>query len=211
MPFIDTTSMLGGYGQQIVDWALGDDRSFSSNGLPCPGLVASDNILTDAYFTLKSAPNLPDANAIVQKHITTILTLAGQITGAPANILAINVRSADFEGLVFVGPVYYWDFRVITSGGHTYTIATGTVAYLQNTTQTNVAGTPATLPNLGLPRFRGFLPTHPKNIPNFVGIFNPGDYYRNSRPVSGGPSGWVCFVAGYDGSVFHTDGIIGNT
>ena len=207
MPFIDTTSIPGGYGQPISDWQLGDGRAFSG---ATPGLAPSDNVLTDGYFTLKSSPNLPDADAIIQKHITPVASPAGQITGAPANILAINVYSADYEGLVSAGPIYYWDFRVITVGGQVYTIATGTVDFQQNVTQTNNAGTPAVFPNNGQPRFRGFLPTHPKNIANFSGTFNPGDFFANSLPTPGGPSGWVCITATNNASGFVTNGIVGN-
>jgi hypothetical protein len=214
VPFIDPDSIVGGYGQAIEDWQLGDGRQFAgapgSGGSSEYNLSPNDNILTDAYFTLKSSPTLPDADAIIQKHITTASSPAGQITGTPANILAINVYSADYEGLVSAGPIYYWDFRVITSGGQVYTIATGTVAYLQNVTQTNNAGTPASFPNNGQPRFRGFLPTHPKNISNFSGTYVPGDFFRNAIPVSGGPSGWVCIAACFDASGFVTDGIVGN-
>lgn len=208
MPLNDTSSIIGGYNQEIVDWALGDDRVFSGQ---VSGLLAADPNLSDAYFTLKSAPNLPDVNAILQKHITQTLSNAGQITGSPANALLIHVFSADYEGLVGVGPVYYWDFRVITTLGTTWTVATGTVTFVQNATQTNVAGTPATLPNLGQPRFRGFLPTHPKNISGFSGVFNRGDYFRNSLPAPGGPSGWVCISPCTDSSGFVTDGVVGNT
>ncbi len=207
MGFIDTTSITGGYGQSLSDWQLGDGRVFSG---ATPGLASTDNVLTDAYFTLKSSPALPDADAIIQKHITTVLSAAGQITGTPANVLAINVFSADYEGLVSSGPVYYWDFRVITAGGQVYTIATGTVDFQQNVTQTNNAGTPAVFPNNGQPRFRGFLPTDPQNINNFSGTFVPGDFFRNALPAPGGPSGWVCITACFDGSGFVTDGIIGD-
>jgi hypothetical protein len=207
VPFIDTTSIIGGYSQIISDWQLGDGRVFSGQA---QGLAATDNVLTDAYFTLKSSPNLPDADAIIQKHITPILSAAGQITGVPANILNVNVYSADYEGLVSVGPIYYWDFRVITAGGQVFTIATGTVEFGQNVTQTNNIGTPAIFPNNGQPRFRGFLPTHPKDISNFSGTFNQGDFFANALPVSGGPSGWVCVVACFDGSGFVTNGIVGD-
>jgi len=207
LPFIDPNSIIGGYAQVISDWQLGDGRAFSG---AAPGLAAGDDVLTDAYFTLKSSPNLPDADAIIQKHITTVSSPAGQITGSPANVLAINVYSADYEGLVSVGPIYYWDFRIITAGGQVYTIATGTVVYEQNVTQTNNAGTPAAFPNNGQPRFRGFLTTHPKNIANFSGTFVQGDFFRNSLPIPGGPSGWVATVATYDAAGFVTDGIVGN-
>jgi len=208
---LDTVSILGGYDQIIIDWALGDDRVFSGNIAP---LLQTGDTVTDCYFTLKASPPLPDAQSIIQKHITTTASQAGQITGG-TNIL-VNVFSADYEGLVFVGPVYYWDFRVITVLGHTYTVATGQVSYRTNVTQTNIAGTPGPLPmgpNNGQPRFRGFCGKNPMFISSIAGTFVKGDYFRNGDPQSGEPSGWVCTIGGAlpGGATFRTDGIVGNS
>ena len=210
MPFQDTSSITGGNEQTIADWNCGDDRIFSGK---VSGLASSDPDLTDAYFTLKLNPNDPDAEAIVQKHITQTATAAGQITGSPFNELLIHVYSGDYEGLVQPGTSYWWDFRVITTGdspqgASTITVATGQVAFLQQVTQTNEAGTPAAAPNFGQPRWRGFLATHPKAIAGFVGNFNPGDVYFNSQPVVGGPSGWICLVACTDSSGWVSNGIV---
>ena len=71
MALVDTVSVPGGSGQLITDWANGDDRQFTG---AVAGLPASDNTLTDAYFTLKRSPTDDDSLAIVQKHITTALT-----------------------------------------------------------------------------------------------------------------------------------------
>jgi hypothetical protein len=206
----DTDAIISGYGQEISDWALGDDRIFTGN---VSGLPASDPSLVDAYFTLKSSPNSIDANAILQKHITQVLSAAGQITAIGGKFVALllHVFSADYEGLVNSGQVYYWDFRVITTDGATWTIAQGQVQFVQNVTQTNVAGTPSSLPNEGQPRFRGFLSAHPNAIPGFNGIFNQGDWFRNANAASGEPSGWVAINACFDATGFRTDGIVGDT
>ncbi len=211
MPFLDTQSIIGGDGQTIADWNTGDDRIFTGQ---VTGLQPSDPSLTDAYFTLKLNPNAPDADAVLQKHVTQSLTAAGQITvDGSSNFteLLIHVHSADYEGLVQPGTSYWWDFRVITTGGSTITVATGQVAFLQQVTQTNVAGTPATLPNNALPRIRGFLTMHPNSIPSFIGVFNVGDLYFNSQPTPGSASGWVCVSACTDGTGFRTWGIVGNS
>lgn len=213
MPFVDTTSIPNGYNQSIVDWALGDDRNFTG-AIPGTSLVSGDNA-TSAYYTLKAAPNQPDANAIVQKKVTTVATPTGGISGTN---LTINVFSADYEGLVFAGQFYYWDFRIITALGHTVTIATGVVQFTQNVTQTNVAGTPGPIPvgpNNGQPRFRGFAIVNPMLVPNLAGTFVQGDYFRNAAAVAASPSGWVCVVAGSlpnppGAAQFNTDGNIGD-
>jgi hypothetical protein len=208
---LDTTSILGGYGQQIFDWALGDDRVFEAN---VASLILAGDAVTRAIFTLKASPNAPDANAIIQKQVTTTYTPNGQIT--QNTFITINVYSADYEGLVAAGPVYNWDFRVITSQGHTYTVATGVVAFIQNSTQTNIAGTPGPIPqgpNNGQPRFRGFLNQNPMLMPFLTGTFVLGDWYRNSNPAPGSPSGWVCMTGGSlpGGALFFIDGVVGNS
>jgi hypothetical protein len=216
---LDTTFLLGGYGQSIVDWALGDDRSF--NGDVYSLLLPGDNV-TKGILTLKAAPTAPDAFAIIQKIITqTPNNPAGQIQqsiqGGGFTLLTFNVFSADYEGIVASGSVYGIDCRVITSMGHTYTVATGMVDFVQNVTQTNIAGTPGPPPQgpplNGQPRFRGWIPTNPMIIPNLSGYFTKGDYYRNSNPQPGEPSGWVCMIGGQlpGGALFFTDGIVGDS
>jgi hypothetical protein len=221
MNVLDTTSILGGYGQSIVDWMVGDDRSFSGD---VNGLLQSGDAVTDAYFTLKSSAISPDVYAIIQKHITQTLSSAGQITqsttGSPPleqTVLLFNVYSADYEGLAFAGTSYYWDFRVITVKGRSYTVAQGNVNFQQGVTQTNIAGTPGPLPmgpNNGQPRFRGFAIRNPMYIPNIEGTFVLGDWFRNSAPtVSNSPSGWVCVSGGSlpnppGAALFEDDGYV---
>lgn len=201
MALVDSASILGGSNQSINDWYLGDDREFTGNvaGLLDP----ADPNLAKAFFTLKLNPNDPDANAILQVAITTGASAHGQIT-APA-ILAFHIFSVDYQSFVNAGTQYNWDFRVITTGGSTITIANGTVAFVQNVTQTNNAGTPAAKPLNGNPQFRGFAFGPPT-----AGIFNTGDFYRNQIPQSGDPSGWVCVIGGAPGT-WRTDGIVGDT
>lgn len=60
--------------------------------------------------------------------------------------------------------------------------------------------------NVGTPRFIGFISDNPITL----GISIPsviGDYYRNSVPQSGGPSGWVCVASGTPGT-WVAEGIV---
>ena len=190
----DTFSITGGPNQTILDWYTGDDRIFTG---VVAGLTAADPNLTDAYFTLKLNPNDPDADSILQKHITTALTVDGQIT-PPASLL-INIYSGDYEGLVQPSTVYSWDFRVITTAGRTITVANGVVSFNQQVTQTNKAGTPAAIPNFAQPRFRGFAAQNPGGLTG-TGNSNVGDIFFNSIPTSGGPTGWQCYAQGNPGT-----------
>jgi hypothetical protein len=210
LPLVDTSSIIGGYSQIISDWANGDDRQFSGDVLA--SLPVGDQDLTDAYFTLKRSPNDTDAQAVVQKHVTQSIGMAGQITigvGGHASKILIKVFSGDYEGLTQPGVVYSWDFRVITTSGVTYTVAIGVVSQLPNVTATNKAGTPAVTTNNGQPQFRGFITQNPQALAIPM-ISNIGDWYRNANPVSGAPSGWVCIGQGSPG-VWRTDGIVGDT
>ena len=201
MALVDTFTIPGGPNQSITDWYTGDDRIFNGvvNGLP-----AGDPNLSDAYFTLKLNPSDTDANAILQKHVTQVLSPAGQIVqsppAAPLNTLVINVYSGDYEGLVQPSTIYSWDFRVITAlTRRSYTVTNGTVAFNQQVTQTSAAGTLAALPNFGQPRFRGFIQANPQNLIN-PGTFNRGDIYFNQVPIPGGPIGWQCTQQGTPGT-----------
>jgi hypothetical protein len=204
MPLYDITSIIGGYDQSLVDWPLGDDRILSGDtqqsvNPPPP----SDLSLSDAYFTLKLNPNDTDADAIFQLHITQTGSASGQIItglgGARSN-LVFYVVSGTYEVFVTVGPNYWWDVRCITSiRGATFTVATGTVQFLQNVTQTNKAGTPATAPNTGQPIFRGFRAYSPNVDSSNVGWSNTGDIFFNSNPTNGNGIGWQCYIEGNPG------------
>jgi hypothetical protein len=207
VPVFDTTSVIGGFGQIIQnDWALGDDRQFFGDTQLSPNPPPpSDLDLTDAYFTLKSASTLPDADSLIQKHITQASTSAGVISaglGGALSKLLIKIASGDYEGIndIVAGPAYPWDIRVITSAGVTLTVATGVVFFLQNDTQTNKSGTPAAFPNNGQPRFRGFTSQNPQLVGGFPGFYNAGDFFFNSNPANGNGSGWQCFSAGSPGT-----------
>jgi hypothetical protein len=211
MPVLDIATVIGGYGQFILDWPIGDDRhlfgdtQFSVN--PPPTIA-----LSDAYFTLKLNPNDVDANAIIQKHITQVTSPAGAISpGFNGNLtsLLIKISSNDYQSLVNTGTVYYWDIRCIASDGTTFTVATGEVAFLQGVTQTNAAGTPAALPNNGQPQFRGFTAYNPQ-VANLPGIYNVGDVFFNLNPSNGNGIGWQCLIGGAPGTwiAFVQSGIV---
>jgi|SRR5579864_4715581 len=207
MPVSDVSAIIGSFNQSISDWALGDDRQFSGDvqSSPNPPPIG-DLSLSDAFFTLKFNPLDVDANALIQKHITQSPSSSGQITaglGGFLSSLLIKIFSGDYEGInsIVAGPVYYWDVRCITAaGGVTFTVATGSIRFIQNVTQANKAGVPAVFPNDGQPRFRGFLSANPMGIPGLVGPFNAGDIYFNSNPSNGNGAGWQCWVGGGPGT-----------
>jgi hypothetical protein len=200
LPSYDTTTIQGGYNQIITDWVQGDQRNFIGNAAqsvnPPP---PNDLTLSDGYFTLKINPLAPDADAIIQVHITQTSGSAGGIT-VPSGLNFV-VYGDNFESLVQAGAVYYWDFRVITATfGFSLTVANGIVQFIQNVTDTEASGTPAALPNGGQPRFRGFTNANPQtNLSNTNIIFNIGDWYMNSQPTTQGPAGWQCIGQGSPG------------
>jgi hypothetical protein len=204
MPLIDNTTVLNGFSQSITDWMCGDDRILSGDvALSTNPPPSSDQNLSDAYFTLKLNPNDTDANAIVQLHITQTVQNFGYISldvNSVYTSLMFHVFSEMYESYVDPGTVYYWDIRCITqSGGTTFTVASGTVVFLQNVTQTNVAGTPAALPNNGQPQFRGFFFQNPM-VAGFNFVANLGDWAMNGNPANGQGIGWSCIYGGSVGT-----------
>jgi len=205
VPTVDTATILGVGYQIIGDWILGDDRQISGDAqLSANPPPAGDLGLSDAYFTLKRNYSDSDANAVIQKHITTVLAASGQITaglGGSLSQLLFKVSSGDYQALVLAGPVYYWDIRIITtSGGVTQTIARGTVVFLANVALVDKAGTPAAFPNSGVPQFRGFFPSNPQFISSLNTLFNQGDFGFNSIPTAFSPVGWRNIISGAPGT-----------
>ena len=207
MPLQDTTSIPGQYNQVIVDWALADDRILTGQ---VTGLPATDPNCIAAYFTLKADPTDNDADALLQKRITQIAQASGQITQVPANNLLFHIYAGDFPYTVNAGTEYYWDVRIVTTGGITWTVATGMVQFIQNSTQTDAAGVPFVQSNLGsIPTFRGFINDNPNNIIGYNLVDVLGDFYFNSAPQPGAPSGWACIASGGPGT-WVSMGITGN-
>lgn len=206
MPVFDTTFVVGGFSQIISDWAIGDDRQFSGDVLLSPNPPPpTDEDLSDAYFTLKQVPTSPDAQSTIQKHITQTSSAAGQITagtGGHKSQLLIKIASGDYENSTSAisGPQYSCDIRCITTGGVTFTVAIGTMRFVQNDTQASEAGQPAAIPNQGNPVFRGFIDALPSGIPGLKAIFNAGDWYMNSNPANGNGVLFQCTIGGAPGT-----------
>ena len=197
MSLQDTTFLTGGTNQQIINtWELGDDRIFT--GTLSGILPVSDPSFTDGYITLKQSPLAPDADAIFQLHITQTLNASGQITetGSDYIVCLFHVYSGQYQNAVLAGTTYYMDCRMISTGGDTITVATAQVVFQQNVTQTNVAGTPASLAYQGQPQFRGFISMLPNLVPANQTIYNAGDWYMNINPINGNGAGWVCLIGG---------------
>lgn len=183
------------FGNLIVDWQLGDDRVIQRSVLS--SYLVSGDVLSDAFFTVKTSPTDIDANALIQKHITTSGLVSGQITGLN---LVFNIFSADYEGLISAGTVAYYDIRIISAFGHTVTIETGEIEFQQNVTQANKSGVPAVFPADGQPRFRGFTSQRPDLVPFNNGLFNTGDFYVSSNPSNGHGFMFFCLIGGAPGT-----------
>lgn len=183
------------YGNLIVDWQLGDDRIFNRT-VDSTALYPGDSI-SDAFLTLKTSPIDLDADALVQKHITTAAGPAGQISGFA---LAINVFSGDYQGLVSAGTVVWYDIRIITARGNTWTVETGSIEFQQNVTQASKAGVPAVFPADGQPRFRGFAAQRPDLDPSNTALYNTGDFLYNLNPLNGNGYLWSCSIGGAPGT-----------
>lgn len=205
--------MNGGFGQSIVDWALGDDRVFEGDLSPILAPPLTGEVPSFGWFTLKANPNVPDADAIIQVPVGFGAAIGGVGLTNPFEGYC-QIFSSSYEGLVSAGPIYYWDIRAVTDAGRTITVATGNVAFVQNVTQSNANGTPGPLPqgpNGGQPRFRGFISGNPQfTPPALVGTFVTGDWFRVRNPVLGGPTGWTCTIGGSPGTWEADGGVAGD-
>lgn len=181
--------------RKITNWVLGDDRIFVRDVLLDDPLDS----ITDAYLTLKTDPTTDDSTAIIQKHVTSSDTTSGKIVGTE---ITINIGAADIS-TCDATTLYHFDIEIITALGHTITLEVGTISFVQDVTRISTAGTPAVLPNGGVPRFLGYV-----NVAPTIGTFNVGDWYRNLTPSSGGPSGFVCIESP---CTWRTDGLVGDT
>jgi len=200
------------YARKIIDWIVGDDRVWEG-GFPLPIFPATETSVSDMYLTIKIDPTQVDAMALLQAHVTTtysptgIIQINAGIVSATLRAFGSIIFNAIGNGVGSLGP-YQYDISAISApNGYIWKAETGMIVFQQNVTQTNVAGTPAVLPNQGIPVFRGFANGPPLAS---AGPFNAGDYFRNATPTSGEPSGWVCVTPGTPGAS-RTDGIVGNT
>lgn len=186
----------------IYDWVAGNSRIFTRQyAFTAPD--AGDSIVA-AFLTIKENPLALDANALLQIKITQAASSNGIVT--PPGMMQFNIFAAQYNALVNAGTSYYYDITIITTDGHTLTIEDGVIYFQQGVTQADAAGTPSAQPDQGIPMFRGFASAAPTS----GGPYNVGDYFLNSVPISGGPTGWQCVAAGTPGT-WRTSGIVGNT
>lgn len=203
MPLVDNSALA--YDNVIYDWIAGDSREFvRAYTFVAPN--AGDSVVA-AFLTLKQNPNDIDQNALLQIKITQVASANGivAIAGAVSNLQFI-IFAAQYQAQVQAGTVYYYDIRLQTANGLSFTAETGTIFFKQGVTQAFASGTPAAQPDQGLPIFRGFASAAPIQ----GGPYVVGDYFLNNNPVSGAPTGWQCIAGGIPG-VWRTSGIVGDT
>lgn len=94
-------------------------------------------IFTKIYLTIKKRKTDSDAQAIIQKFITNILTVAGQITddGTDEGTIAFFFSFAPNEtALLTPNDTFYYDIQGITSASEPYTFELGTIVMEQGIT-----------------------------------------------------------------------------
>lgn len=112
--------------QEIRDITAGDAGGIRRSYTIAPSTLSLT--FSKIYFTVKTRRKDLDANAIIQKSITTTLTGDGQITKpatSPDQVIQFYVLLTKEEtALLQPGKSYWYDFQGITNLGEPYTFET---------------------------------------------------------------------------------------
>ena len=112
---------------EIKDFVAGDDLQITRTITNIPVGAA----LTKAWLTIKFRQTDADADAIIQKEITTSnVAGTGQITddGAGDQSAAVRFDLKDTDtAMLLRGIAYLYDLQVLTDGGAVYTPEIGTI------------------------------------------------------------------------------------
>lgn len=120
---------------RIDDIVAGDDIQITRTITSIP----SGELLDLAWFTVKEHSDDADADAIIQKDITTSNVVGtGHITdtgGDQTGAVRVDLTDTD-TALLVPGRDYFWDLQVKTDGGFVYTPTMGKIRSVQGTTTT---------------------------------------------------------------------------
>jgi len=121
---------------EIKDFVAGDDLQITRTITNVP----SGAVLTKAWLTIKFRQDDADADAIIQKAITTSnVPGTGQITddGAGDQSAAVRFDLTDTDTAKLHRGIKYWyDIQVLTDGGAVYTPEIGIITARQGITDT---------------------------------------------------------------------------
>jgi hypothetical protein len=206
---IDGPTSFPNYNNAIFgNWVQGDSRQFLRN--LSLSLLETGDLAISAYLTIKASPTQTDQNAVLQIPVVTIPSVYGSVGPNIGGIqlITINVPGnlvAVARGKINPAQVYYYDIKVFTQLGTVWTGENGAIQFVAQVGDVDITGIPLQLTG-GTPSFRGYAIGPP---PNSGPIFFTGDWIRNSQPIPGSPSGWVCLIGGSPGT-WADFGIVGN-
>lgn len=119
-------------GVKLKNFVIGDSKRLrrTFKDLPEGYTVAT------AYLTIKKSAQHADAQAIVQKSITTSAAASGQITDALTNggsiVMFFDLSKTDTA--VFRAGEYVFDIQVVLSTGEVHTMEIGTIDWINGVT-----------------------------------------------------------------------------
>lgn len=114
---------------------LGDDKRVARNYTDVP----TGHTVSKAWLTIKRKAADLDADALIQKEITTTAGAAGEITDevTDSGTLSMYFDLADTEtgiAAIKANKTYYYDVQVRLSDGQIHTLESGTVRFLPSYT-----------------------------------------------------------------------------
>lgn len=119
---------------RLKDYVLGDDTEIAFELTDWPAGVA----LAKAYFTVKGSLSDSDADSIIQREITTVLSAEGQITangssGTATGYFLIRHQDPEWAAIRPIGP-YHFDIQPITDQSTVQTPIIGTISFQKGAT-----------------------------------------------------------------------------
>lgn len=120
-------------GVKLTNLVIGDSKRIKRRYDELP----EGYTVTVAYLTIKKSANQTDAQALVQKAITTSASAAGQITDASTTggSIAMFFDLSKTDTLVFkAGVEYLYDIQVILSTGEVHTMEVNTMVWIHGVT-----------------------------------------------------------------------------
>ena len=118
----------------LKDYTIGDDQpvDFTFTSWPSP------QVLSKAYFTIKESLDDADADALIQKEITSTASSQGQITttgSSGGTAIGYFIITKDDYGDIVPGRDYYFDIQPINDSGSLYTPIAGWITFKQGATR----------------------------------------------------------------------------
>jgi hypothetical protein len=119
---------------RLKDYVIGDDTEIAFELTEWPAGV----VLAKAYFTVKRSLSDADAEAVIQREVTTILSAEGQVTASGSNGTATGyflIRHQDSEWAdIKPGSPYHFDIQPITDQSTVQTPIIGTISFQKGAT-----------------------------------------------------------------------------